>query len=734
MAWAKAGTTTLSTTASEVEATITANKSNQILNHVITAGSGNIGTRYRFNDDSGSKYAQRWTHDGGWHGTSVNQAQVFTEINDADEDRFQIGYLCSISGEEKLGINFLIETATGAGSAPQRSETVFKYVPSPDATITSVKVMETVAGSFGSGTNLTVLGSEITPAAAIPALDNVQDNSLFVDKVNARRYWFDAESTNESAFYSASDSTVTYTDGEDVSSKATNIISMAVSPDGTHFYVGEEAGGIHQYDLGTAWDISTAVWQREYTHGVVNPKGLFFSTDGTKMYLGIFNTSDVKRYPLTTAWDVSTVQTTDQSYSTGSIQDLWFSSDGTKMFWSDNSGNVKKLVLGTAWTINSNTSGSQTVNPSDITGIGALQFKPDGTRMFLGGWDSSGRIKQYALATAFDLSTVSFTQEYNASAQTSDMQGMALSATGDKFFVLDQTNDYIRQYDADTIIPATWINEFGISDGLIFGGVTGSYADYSDSQSWNGVSWTAGGNLTGNRASGASAGTGSTSARYVNGYNASPAPYPNSNRNESYNGTAWTSDTSHPDTTNNKQNNGCGTADNMLVGNGHSNGTGDVNNWYKWTGSWTSVTASGLTGHDCSLSGTLTSAIQTKTTASKTWNGTAWTSVSATGVSRSLANSAGTNSSDAFRVMSTGSPPTIVSSELWNGTAWTASGNAVTAKSEAGSTHNFSNNMMVIGGQDPSAIQSLSTQEYRKGVFTTGSSISGSRRLSGASG
>ena len=307
---------------------------------------------------------------------------------------------------------------------------------------------------------------------------NVQDNSILVEKDTARRYWFDVESTNESAFYSASESTVTYTDGEDVSSKATNIISMAVSPDGTHFYVGEEAGGIHQYDLGTAWDISTAVWQREYTHGVVNPKGLFFSTDGTYMYLGIFNSSDIKRYPLTTAWDVSTVGSTDQSYSTGLIQDLWFSSDGTKMLWSDNSGNVKKLVLGTAWTINSNTSGSQTVNPSDITGIGAVQFKPDGTKMFLGGWDSSGRIKQYALATAFDLSTVSFTQEYNASAQTSDIQGMALSATGDKFFVLDNTNDYIRQYDADTVTPATWTWDYSATRGVFAGGNGNTVMDY----------------------------------------------------------------------------------------------------------------------------------------------------------------------------------------------------------------------------------------------------------------
>jgi hypothetical protein len=182
MVWAKAGIATLSTTASEVEATITANKFNQILNHVITAGSGNIGTRYRFNDDSGSKYAQRYSHDGGSDGTNINQAQVFTEVNDADEDRFQIGYVCSISGEEKLGINHLMETASGVSNAPQRSETVFKYVPSPDATITSVKVMETVAGSFGSNTNVSVLGSDGATSTKL------QDGAVYYETDTNKEY------------------------------------------------------------------------------------------------------------------------------------------------------------------------------------------------------------------------------------------------------------------------------------------------------------------------------------------------------------------------------------------------------------------------------------------------------------------------------------------------------------------------------------------------------------------
>ena len=205
MAWGKAGSSELTSSASEVQATISANKCNQILNHVITAGSGNIGTRYRFNDDSGSKYAQRYSHDGGSDGTNVNQAQVFTEINDADEDRFQIGYMVSVSGEEKLGINFLTETASGAGNAPQRSETVFKYVPSPDATITSVKVMETVAGSFGSNTNLSVLGSDVTPAAAITFPTNVQVGSRAEITDTRKMYSYEITPTYEDDFSSYAD-------------------------------------------------------------------------------------------------------------------------------------------------------------------------------------------------------------------------------------------------------------------------------------------------------------------------------------------------------------------------------------------------------------------------------------------------------------------------------------------------------------------------------------------------
>ena len=285
----------------------------------------------------------------------------------------------------------------------------------------------------------------------------------------------------------------------------------------------------------------------------------------------------------------------------------------------------------------------------------------------------------------------------------------------------------------------TWINEFGISDGLMFGGVsTSTYANFSDSQSWNGTAWTAGGSLTGARQKGASAGTGSTSARYVNGYNSTPAPYPNSNRNESYNGTAWASDTVHPETVNNKDNGGCGTADSMIVTGGHKNGTGDVNNYYKWTGSWTSI-AQGITGSGGSISGTLTSALMTKSTSAQTWNGSSWTNSTATSTSRTFSPASGTSSTSGFRVFGTYANPFISTSESWNGTAWTARGSAPSGRVESGCIPASTDSMMTLGGQQyhgasGSAIYSTDVYEYRKGTFTTGASFTDGRRGSGGAG
>ena len=189
MVWGKAGSDTLTSTGDDIDITsMTASKFNMIIFHKLA--SGDADPDMTFNNDSTSKYAIRYNQDGASDGTGTSGSNISARVT-ADDDEFFIQYVCSISGEEKLGIGFnCARNTAGAGNTTRRMEFVFKYVPSPDADITRIDFNNDLSGSYDTGSNLSALGSDITPAAAIPAIDDVQNNSLFVEKDTAKRYWF----------------------------------------------------------------------------------------------------------------------------------------------------------------------------------------------------------------------------------------------------------------------------------------------------------------------------------------------------------------------------------------------------------------------------------------------------------------------------------------------------------------------------------------------------------------
>ena len=190
MAWGKAGSTTLASTGDTLTTTgMTASIFNQFLFH--TLASGNADTRYKYN--STDQMALRYSQNGGSDATSTSDTppqQIWVGYG----DHFNVNYMLNISGKEKLVITSdLTATATGAGTAPARMESVHKSVQSDQ--ITEINISNGGSGDYLTDSNLTALGSDLTPAVAIPAIDNVQDNSLFVDKVNAKRYWFSADNS-----------------------------------------------------------------------------------------------------------------------------------------------------------------------------------------------------------------------------------------------------------------------------------------------------------------------------------------------------------------------------------------------------------------------------------------------------------------------------------------------------------------------------------------------------------
>jgi hypothetical protein len=166
MAWAKNGTpNTLSTTTNTITISdLTAKKFNVFLSHTLQTAA-TAGLQGQFNNDSGSKYAIRRSVEGGADLTYTSSTAIYLSGGGGivAENMFTIQYVCSISGEEKLGISFTVERKnTGSGNAPDRQETVFKYVPSPDADITRIDLEDAdlPANPMASGANLTAIGTD----------------------------------------------------------------------------------------------------------------------------------------------------------------------------------------------------------------------------------------------------------------------------------------------------------------------------------------------------------------------------------------------------------------------------------------------------------------------------------------------------------------------------------------------------------------------------------------------
>jgi hypothetical protein len=103
------------------------------------------------------------------------------------------------------------------------------------------------------------------------------------------------------------------------------------------YICGSTGDDVNEYDLSTAWDISTASYLQNFSVSAQEtvPTDLFFKPDGLKMYICGLTGDDVNEYDLSTAWDISTASYL-QNFSVAA-QDtdpygLFFKPDGLKMY------------------------------------------------------------------------------------------------------------------------------------------------------------------------------------------------------------------------------------------------------------------------------------------------------------------------------------------------------------------------------------------------------------------
>lgn len=254
-------------------------------------------------------------------------------------------------------------------------------------------------------------------------------------------------------------------------------LNMAFSSDGTRMYISFFNGSAQifvppeQYNLSTAWDISTAVPKvKRFFVGSDEgtPFGLYVKPDGTKMYVVGTTGDDINEYDLSTAYDVSTA-TFNQNFSVSAQETnprgVEFKTDGTKMYVVGTSGDdVNEYNLSTAWDV-STASYSQNFSVSgQETNPYSVRFKPDGTKMYVTG-TTGDDINEYSLSTAWDVSTASYVQ--NFATGDSVNTGVAFSSDGAKMYTCGQTLDYIKEWNLSTAWDVSTATLNQISGGLV---------------------------------------------------------------------------------------------------------------------------------------------------------------------------------------------------------------------------------------------------------------------------
>ena len=121
---------------------------------------------------------------------------------------------------------------------------------------------------------------------------------------------------------------------------------------------------------------------------------------------------------------------------------LGFSRDGTKMFVGDYNNRIREYALGTAFDVSTARLVGNSPRLDDSTGHFA--FSPDGSRLFVS-LDGS-QIRQYDTAAPFDTSNLTDAGSLSVGSEYSLLYGIALSTDGRNVFVADGDDGQIRQY------------------------------------------------------------------------------------------------------------------------------------------------------------------------------------------------------------------------------------------------------------------------------------------------
>lgn len=196
-----------------------------------------------------------------------------------------------------------------------------------------------------------------------------------------------------------------------VNSEQTNPQDVFWQDDGSSVFIcGHQNNAVHRYPVGagTNWLVETFDGLITSATGLEesNPKGLFIGDSGNKLYIVGIGDGTIYQYNLSSAWDISSASSpADESFDVSgqpsSPHGLFWKDDGTKVYHINNDGIAYQYPVSTAWSLfglvdTTTTPAEATFDTSNESGdVRGMAWSDDGLKFYMMGGDDT--VYQYPI-------------------------------------------------------------------------------------------------------------------------------------------------------------------------------------------------------------------------------------------------------------------------------------------------------------------------------------------------
>jgi hypothetical protein len=236
----------------------------------------------------------------------------------------------------------------------------------------------------------------------------------------------------------------------------TTIESIQFKPDGTKMYVLDSVDDIYEYDLSSAWDITSQSFNQTFsvTTEDTAPQGLQFHANGTLMWMVGTSTDHIYEYSLSDPWNVTSAsvgQNFNVTAQESNPMSMQFSANGTDLFISGGGGKeFNQYQCSNAWDLSSCSYYDVHDISSENQNPGAIFIHSNGTLMWMAGVTNADHIYEYSMSNPWDLTTISYTDKKLMIEFGGPPQALFFKSDGTKIFIDDNTGEDINAYDLST--------------------------------------------------------------------------------------------------------------------------------------------------------------------------------------------------------------------------------------------------------------------------------------------